>query len=125
MATNQIDVRPDIKFLPALEIFVANGKLAASQQAYEFVYMDDDFREVLHFYCSECGETWGTRTITGGSKPYHTYERSNCLACGGNCDMLLPFEWENLDLLSESVLAYHIINLTNGGLENETLKARS
>lgn len=111
--------RPQVSHLPWMELFLIHGSLVACQQAYTFAYHKETYHEVMHFYCPSCGDVWGTRVQPEAPASKHRYYRRMCEECGGLNDMLLPWEWSQLDVLAPNVMAYLILQKTQE-VDNET-----
>ncbi len=99
-------------YRPSTELFLVNNQLVARQQAYSHAFFKEAYYEVKHYYCPCCGTAWGLRVDPEAQSPRHHYYRSLCKDCGGNNNMLTPWELEHLDVLGPNVLAYLILTLT-------------
>lgn len=94
------------------ELWFNRGKLVATTASYNMPYFKPDYHEVRHYYCGVCGDEWGLRIAPAFPDSPHYFYRSRCFKHGGVEDMLSPYESENLDIFSSSVLAYLILQQT-------------
>jgi len=104
------------RYLDSLELWLVRNKLVASQQAYTHEFIKETWHEVRHFYCTTCGDVWGQRVNPSLSSPRHYFYKSTCVECGGDENMLTPWELSNTDILGPNVLAYLILQTDPGGL---------
>jgi predicted RNA-binding Zn-ribbon protein involved in translation (DUF1610 family) len=100
------------KYRPSVEMFLIRGNLVAQQQAYSHAYLKETYYEVKHFYCPICGDAWGLRVDNSARDMRHHFYSSECKDCGGEQNMLTPWEQDNIDILGPNVLAYLILSLT-------------
>lgn len=87
-----------------MELFLVNDELVAIQQAYSYAYFKEDYYALTNFYCPRCGTVWGRRVQPDAPAPRHLY---NDRPCGS--DMILPWEWNYLEVLGPNVMAYLIL----------------
>lgn len=103
-------IEPDkITFTSFPEMFFVEGNLVAVQPAYNTPFHKDRFHETKHFYCGICGKEWGLRIAPDFPETLHHFYKARCKEHSGKNDMLSPFEWDHLDLLSGEVLAYTLL----------------
>lgn len=95
------------------ELWLVHGRPVATQPFYWIVKQKEHRHEVKHYYCPKCGSDWGLRICPQASSPPHFFYQSTCADCGGEENMLSPFEQMNLDILSSSVLAYTLLAFTD------------
>jgi len=103
---------PTIQYRASNELWLVHGELVASQPAYSHAYMKKSWSEARYFYCTECGEVWGIRIDPSQPTIKHYYYKSTCKSCGGDENMLTPFESRRLDILGANVLAYLFLKET-------------
>lgn len=91
-------------------MFLVRGDLVATQPECQPSFIKPEYREVRHFFCVGCGEVWGMRVpLREAKKTIHLIEKSKCSSCGGANEMLLGYEWNDLSLVGEEVVAYHLL----------------
>ncbi len=85
------------------------NEIVAKQEAYRFA-LKLGCNTWDYFYCGRCGTIWGRRFVPADKNPLHHYYNSLCQEHGGTNDMLMPFEWNDIDCLSRNVMAYLILH---------------
>ena len=113
-----------IHFRQSMELWVVRDQLVARQQAYSLAYMKEDYDEVRHYYCPNCGKVWGLRANPDAESPRHFFYKSYCREHNGDESMLNPWEWAHIEVLGPNVLAYLILTLTEE-VENESRTVRN
>jgi len=108
----------EYKYISSTELWLVRNTLVASQQAYVHAYIKETWHEVRHFYCTTCGDVWGQRVNPSLSSPRHYFYKSTCRECGGDENMLTPWEISHSDVLGPNVLAYLILAQTAEGLNS-------
>lgn len=107
-----------IKYRNSLEMFLIRGKLIAQQTAYVHPFLKEDSYEVKHFYCPKCGQPWGSRVQPDSIPSLHHFYSSTCRDCGGDENMLTPFEESHLEILGPEVLAYLFLQRVEEALKS-------
>ncbi len=102
----------DYRYRQGVELWMVNNKLVAQQQAYAHAHLKEEFYEVKHYYCQRCGVVWGLRVQPEVQPSLHFFYKSTCRDCGGDANMLTPWELSNIDILGPNVLAYLILTTT-------------
>lgn len=106
-----------VYYKPYQEAFFLGKDMIGLQQSY-VPFKSENIPDCLYFYCGVCGEVWGKRIPLASETSHHYYHRRPCFKHGGSNDMLLPFEWGRLDLISENVMAGLILAFPEEELKN-------
>lgn len=102
----------EYRYRQSVELWLVNNQLVAQQQAFVHAFFKESYYEVKHYYCPSCGNAWGLRVAPNFQSPSHHYYQSTCKSCGGDEQMLTPWEQGHLDVLGPNVLAYLILQQT-------------